>query len=112
MSELDTTFDIAMFHSLVNQFSNPIEYATLITTVAVLILGAYVGYQAYRGYKRNNNQAVLFLGLGIFLVTTLRQLISIIIYLAITDNPLLLLTVFFGISITGLMSILYAFVWA
>lgn len=78
----------------------------------VLLLGAYVGYQAYRGYRRNSNCPVLFLGLGIFFVTTVRQLASVIAYFVVGDDPLLLLIVFFGISITGLVSVFYAFVWA
>lgn len=65
----------------------------------VLLLGAYVGYQAYRGYRRNSNCPVLFLGLGIFFVTTVRQLASVIAYFVVGDDPLLLLIVFFGISI-------------
>lgn len=109
MSNLDTLDTV---RELLRQFSTPVEYATALTTVVVLVLGAYVGYQAYRGYRRNDNRPVLFLGLGIFLATTVRQLTSIIAYLLVGESPLLLLVVFFGISITGLVSVLYAFVWA
>lgn len=104
--------NIETFRELFRQLSGPLEYATTLTTALVLILGAYVGYQAYRGYRRNDNRPVLFLGLGIFLVTTMRQLASVIAYLAVGENPLLLLLVFFGISLTGLVAVLYAFVWA
>lgn len=100
------------FSSLLRHLSSPVESATLLTTVLVLTLGAYIGYQAYRGYRRNGNRPVLFLGLGIFLVTTVRQLASMLAYLVVGESPLLLLIVFFGISITGLLSVLYAFLWA
>lgn len=109
MSNLGT---LDMFSEFLRQLSGPVEYATILTTLVVLILGAYVGYQAYRGYRRNSNRPILFLGLGIFLVTTIRQLASVITYLVVGENPLLLLIVFFGVSITGLASVLYAFMWA
>lgn len=92
--------------------SSPLEHAGILATVAVLLLGAYVGYQAYRGFRRNDNRPVLFLGLGIFLVTTGRQLASVATYLAVGENPLVLYVVFFGVSIGGLVSVLYAFLWA
>lgn len=97
---------------LLGQFSGAVEYATLGATLAVLLLGAYVGYQAYRGYRRNDNRPILFLGLGIFLVTTVRQLAAVATFVVAGDEPLVLLVVFFGVSITGLVSVLYAFVWA
>lgn len=62
--------------------------------------------------RRNSNCPVLLLGLGIFFVTTVRQLASVIAYFVVGDDPLLLLIVFFGISITGIVSVFYAFVWA
>ncbi|WP_121823587.1 DUF7521 family protein [Halostella salina] len=97
---------------LVGQLGGPVEYATVVVTAAVLVLGAYVGYQAYRGYRRNDNRAVLFLGAGLFLATTGRQLASIGALLAVGEVPLVLLSVFFGVSIAGLASVLYAFLGA
>lgn len=92
--------------------SNPLEYVTLGTTLLVLLLGGYVGYQAYRGYRRNDNRPVLFLGVGIFLVTTVRQLAAVSLSFVLPGFQLLHLTVFFLITIVGLIAILYAFIWA
>lgn len=97
---------------VLRQITDPVEYATFAATVAVVLLGAYVGYQAYRGYHRNDNRAVLFLGLGLFLVTTVRELSSLIAYLLVGEDPLVLFIVSFGLSILGLSSILYGFIWA
>jgi hypothetical protein len=97
---------------LVGQLGGPVEYATVVVTAAVLVLGAYVGYQAYRGYRRNDNRAVLFLGAGLFLATTGRQLASIGAVLAVGEAPLVVLSIFFGISVAGLVSVLYAFLGA
>jgi len=92
--------------------ASPVELAGFAATLAVLVLGAYVGYQSYRGYRRNGSRAVLFLGVGIVLATTARQLVSIAVYLAVTRDPLVVLVVFFGCSTLGLLSVLYAFLRA
>lgn len=97
---------------VLRRITDPIEYVTFAATVAVLVLGVYVGYQAYRGYQRNSNRAVLFLGLGIFLVTTVRELGSLVAYLLVGENPLALFVISFGLSILGLTSVLYGFIWA
>lgn len=97
---------------LFGQLGGPVEYATVLATAAVLVLGAYVGYQAYRGYRRNDDRAVLFLGAGLFLATTGRQLASIGAVLLAGEAPLVLLGVFFGVSVAGLASVLYAFLGA
>ena len=98
--------------ALLDQLGTPVEYATVAATIAVLCLGAYVGYQAYRGYRRNDDRAVLFLGVGLALVTTGRQLASVGTYLLVGEAPLVVLVVFFGVSTAGLASVLYAFRWA
>lgn len=97
---------------MLRQLSDPVEYVTFAVTVAVLLLGAYVGFQAYRGYQRNNNRAVLFLGLGIFLVTTIRELGSLAAYLLVGENQLMLVVISFGLSVLGLIAVLYGFIWA
>lgn len=102
----------AAVSEILGEVTSPVEYATVAATAAVLLLGAYVGYQAYRGYRRNDNRPVLLLGVGIFLATTVRQLASVLAYLVVPENAVLLLVVFFGVSIAGLASVLYAFVWA
>jgi len=78
-------------------------------TAAVVVLGAYVGYQAYRGYRRNGDRAVLLLGLGIVLVTTVRVGVSTLTYAFTPVDDLTLATLSFGVSTAGLLAILYAF---
>ncbi|WP_324662540.1 DUF7521 family protein [Haloarcula sediminis] len=34
------------------------------------LVGAYIGYQAYRGYRRHDSPTMRFLSLGLFLLTT------------------------------------------
>jgi hypothetical protein len=91
------------------QNAGPIEYATAAVTLAVVLLGAYVGYQAYRGYRRNDDRAVLFLGIGITLVATGRPVAPTLGYLLVPSAELALAGLSFGLSIAGLLAILYAF---
>lgn len=84
-------------------------YTGLALTAAVLLLGGYVGYQAFRGYRRNDDRPVLFLGIGIVLVTAVRQIASTLAYAFVTENELALVALSFGVSIAGLLSIVYAF---
>ena len=85
------------------------EFATAAVTLAVLVLGLYVGYQAYRGYRRNDSRPVLFLGIGVTLVATGRPVVSTLGYVLLPGADLVLAVLSFGVSVTGLLSILYAF---
>ena len=87
----------------------PLGVAGIALTAAVVLLGAYVGYQAYRGYRRNDDRAVLFLGLGIVLVTTVRVAAPTVAYAFTPVGDLGLVALSFGVSIAGLLSILHAF---
>ncbi|KPN30100.1 hypothetical protein SY89_00822 [Halolamina pelagica] len=89
--------------------AGPVEFATAAVTLAVLVLGLYVGYQSYRGYRRNDSRPVLFLGIGVALVATGRPVVSTLGYLLLPGADLVLAVVSFGVSVTGLLSILYAF---
>jgi hypothetical protein len=40
------------------------------TAAATALVGAFVAYQAYRGYRRNDSGRMLYLAIGILLLTT------------------------------------------
>lgn len=89
--------------------AGPIEYATAAVTLAVLALGAYVGYQAYRGSRRNDDRSVLYLGIGVTLVATVRPIASTLAYALFPGADLALVVLSFAVPVAGLCSILYAF---
>jgi hypothetical protein len=71
-------------------------------------VGLFVAYQAYRGYRRNDSRPMLFLGLGIFLVTVVPFLVTMVLggVSGVSDAVVLLSWTVF--EIVGLGSILYA----
>ncbi|MFI5450392.1 MAG: hypothetical protein ACHQ03_11585 [Candidatus Bathyarchaeia archaeon] len=46
-----------------------IFWVTTITKAVALILGAFIVYLAYKGYKRNSSKPLLYVALGFALIT-------------------------------------------
>ncbi len=44
-------------------------FVTSVTKIIALILGAYIVYLAYRGYRRNASKPLLYVALGFGLIT-------------------------------------------
>ncbi|WP_256289398.1 DUF7521 family protein [Halobellus inordinatus] len=47
-----------------------VEWLIVALAFASTLLGGYVGYQAYRGYRRHDSRAMQALSLGLLLLTT------------------------------------------
>jgi hypothetical protein len=88
-----------------------VEAATLARALTATV-GFFVAYQAYRGYRRNDSRPMLYLGAGIFLVTTLSFVVSTLVMspLGATEAESVLAWAVFNVA--GLASILYAFTGA
>lgn len=93
-----------------------IEYLVLLLlTLVAMVMGLYVVFQAYRGYRRNSSQQMLFLAIGFAFLTVIPFTLSLVVagvaqrfgissqeyvsYLAITSR---------GLEICGLGAILYS----
>lgn len=93
-----------------------IEYLVLLLlTLVAMVMGLYVVFQAYRGYRRNSSQQMLFLAIGFAFLTVIPFALSLVAagvaqrleissqvyvpYLAITSR---------GLEICGLGAILYS----
>lgn len=51
----------------------------LVVTLIAMVLGLFITFQAYRGYRRNVSRPLLFLALGIALLTVVPFAFSIIL---------------------------------
>lgn len=77
--------------------------------VAVIaVIGGFVAYQSYRGYRRNDSRPMLFLAVGILLLTAgpAAATIGLSLLTSATDAEILLV-----ISLShfaGVLSVLYA----
>lgn len=84
------------------------ESAMLAIAVVTALVGAFVAYQAFRGYLRNASQPMLFLAVGIALLTVVPFVVTrgLRLVVALTDAQFLLLVTVFDVA--GLSAILYS----
>lgn len=80
-----------------------------VTATITAIVGAFVAYQGYRGYRRNDSRPMLFLAVGIALLTTITFLVRISLKLSgiVSDASVYVLALL--VSIAGLLAVLYSF---
>ncbi|WP_415381050.1 hypothetical protein [Halosimplex sp. TS25] len=72
------------------------------------VVGLFVSYQAFRGYRRNDSRPMLFLGLGIFLVTALPFVVTTALAGPLGTSDAAAVLAWTILEILGLGSILYA----
>ncbi|WP_018257835.1 DUF7521 family protein [Halomicrobium katesii] len=85
---------------------------TTVTALLTAVVGGFVAYQAYRGYRRNASRAMLSLAVGILLLTTIPFVLKqplVLLSLATTAEAELIAQT---CRITGLLTVLYAFTGA
>lgn len=80
-----------------------------VTATTTAIVGAFVAYQGYRGYRRNDSRPMLFLAIGIALLTTITFLVRISLKLSgiVSNTSVYVLALL--VSIAGLLAVLYSF---
>jgi hypothetical protein len=82
-----------------------------VTATVTALAGAFVAYQGYRGYRRNDSPPMLYLAIGILLLTTVsfvaRQVVGLAAGGAATAQFAAL-----TVSIAGLLAVLYSFTGA
>lgn len=91
-----------------------LDWAIVTLAFGSTVVGSYVGYQAYRGFRRNRSRPMQFLAVGLFLLTAvsfvlafvgsvlLRQGLLPLVY----DRPLTLVTR--AIQFLGVLFIAYS----
>jgi len=89
------------------QITLEVTAATLVRSLTAAV-GLFVAYQAYRGYRRNESRPMLFLGLGIFLVTVVPYVVTTLLADALGASDAAAVLAWTVFEILGLGSILYA----
>jgi len=78
------------------------------TDVLIALVGVFIAYQAYRGYRRNGSRPMLFIAVGFVLVLAV-PFVSLVVYLAVPFLSEGVVSVFTQTSqVLGMVSILYA----
>lgn len=89
---------------------------TLVSTLAILfqlatlLVGTFVAYQSYRGYRRNDSQPMLALALGIVLLIPVAYAANFLLRTLHTFTATQSELVFQTISIFGLIVVFYGLV--
>lgn len=79
--------------------------------ISTAILGLYISYQAYRGYQRNRSRPMLFLAVGIVLLTFVPSLAgTVAANLDLAPDASLVLSS--ASQLVGLLAILYGIKYA
>ena len=93
------------------QVAGGVELPTVVRAVTALV-GFFVAYQAYRGYRRNDSRPMLYLGVGIAFVTTVSFVVSTLVVRPLGASDALAFLSWTFANVVGLAAILYAFTGA
>ncbi|MFB6159697.1 MAG: hypothetical protein ABEJ61_00795 [Haloferacaceae archaeon] len=72
------------------------------------VLGLLVAYRAYQGYRRNRSEPMLYLAVGLVLVTAVPPLLSLVLSNATALAGWLVVLAMTASQTAGLVSILYS----
>ncbi len=87
-------------------FSELFWFAT-VAKLAALILGAFIVYLAYRGYRRNRSKPLLYVAVGFALITA-GTTAEGVLYVVLGSALLEAIAAGTVVTLLGLMSILYS----
>lgn len=93
------------------QLAGGVELPTVVRAVTALV-GLFVAYQAYRGYRRNDSRPMLYLGVGIAFVTTVSFVVSTLVVRPLGASDALAFLSWTFANVVGLAAIFYAFTGA
>lgn len=102
---------LAGVETAVLQTFGAIQVPTVARAVTALV-GFFVAYQAFRGYRRNDSRPMLFLGVGIAFVTTVSFVVSTLIVRPLGASEAVAVLSWTLSNVVGLAAIFYAFTGA
>ena len=82
-------------------------WLTTLTKVVALILGAFIVYLAYKGYKRNSSKPLLYVALGFALITA-GTIIEGILYVMVGSELLSAIATGTTVMVLGFVVIIYS----
>ncbi|MGA2628136.1 MAG: hypothetical protein ABSF63_13875 [Candidatus Bathyarchaeia archaeon] len=82
-------------------------WLTTFTKVVALILGAFIVYLAYKGYKRNSSKPLLYVALGFALITA-GTIIEGILYVMLGSELLSAIATGTTVMVIGFAVIIYS----
>ena len=86
---------------------SPIFWLTTVTKVVALILGAFIVYLAYKGYKRNSSKPLLYVAIGFALITA-GTIVEGVLYVMLGSELLNAIATGTAVTILGFAAIIYS----
>jgi uncharacterized membrane protein YdjX (TVP38/TMEM64 family) len=84
-----------------------IFWLTTFTKVVALILGAFIVYVAYKGYKRNSSKPLIYVALGFALITA-GTIVEGILYVMLGSELLSAIATGTTVTVLGFVVIIYS----
>ncbi len=91
---------------MVRLFAEMDWIVTIIKLVA-LVLGTFIVYLAYKGYRRNTSKPLLYVALGFALITA-ATIVEGILYVIVGSDLLVALFISSIITVIGFVAIIYS----
>lgn len=91
---------------MVRLFAEMDWIVTIIKLVA-LVLGTFIVYLAYKGYRRNTSKPLLYVALGFALITA-ATIVEGILYVIVGSDLLVALFISTIITVIGFVAIIYS----
>ncbi|MGP8070070.1 MAG: hypothetical protein ACLP5V_09285 [Candidatus Bathyarchaeia archaeon] len=82
-------------------------WLTSFTKIVALVLGAFIVYLAYNGYKRNSSKPLLYVALG-FALITVGTIIEGILYVMVGSELLSAIATGTTVMVLGFVVIIYS----
>jgi uncharacterized membrane protein (DUF441 family) len=82
-------------------------WLTSFTKIVALVLGAFIVYLAYKGYKRNSSKPLLYVALGFALITA-GTIIEGILYVMVGSELLSAIATGTAVMVLGFVVIIYS----
>jgi hypothetical protein len=83
------------------------DWVVTVIKLVALVLGTFIVYLAYKGYRRNTSKPLLYVALGFALITA-ATVVEGILYVIIGSDLLVALFISSIITVIGFVAIIYS----
>ena len=90
-----------------NELFSPLFLFTTVTKLVALVLGAFIVYLAYRGFRRNRSRPLLYVAVGFALITG-GTLTEGLLYVIFQAELLAALAAGTAVTVLGFVAIIYS----
>ncbi|MFW5974277.1 MAG: DUF7521 family protein [Natrialbaceae archaeon] len=86
----------------------PFELLTVASLFLVALLGTIIAYQAYRGYRRNEARSMLYLAVGLLLLTLVPFVLNVVLTTFVQPDQIVTVFAENVSRLAGLLVIMYS----